>query len=139
MPVAGAASGRCAEAIVSTAHATFSLAHFGAKNVGKSGHTSSDLFFIEAGESQTERIGLRALHVKIAARSKENAALFRVNEEFACVKTERQFEPCTHATFRQGPARAFGHVAGWDVAQVRSDPPAPHSRWKRLNRVSTEL
>jgi hypothetical protein len=26
-----------------------------------------------------------------------------------------------------------------DVAQVRSDPPAPQSLWRRLNRVSSEL
>src|SRR5262249_33762752 len=40
----------------------------------------------------------------------EHAALFRMNQEFACVKTERKLEPGAHPSLRHGPARTFRHV-----------------------------
>src|SRR5262249_47734294 len=85
----GASDQRHATAL-GTANAPFALAHLRAENIRECCNAARDRLFVQAGKTKPQRVRLRALYVKIAARSKKYAALFCVNQKFAGVKTERQ-------------------------------------------------
>src|SRR5450755_4151473 len=48
-----------------TTHATLALAHLHAKHVRERSNAARDLFFIQAGKTEAERIRQRILHVEI--------------------------------------------------------------------------
>src|SRR5450432_3079799 len=97
-------------AALRAAHTPLELAHFDAKHIRKRSNTAGDLFFIEAGKTEAQRIGQRVLHVEIAARGEKHAALFHVNQQFAGIEARRQLEPQAHAAFWARPASFFRHV-----------------------------
>src|SRR5579859_2817305 len=97
-------------ATLSPTNSAFTLAHLCAKNISESCDAARNRLFVQAGKSKPQRIRLRALHVKIAARGKEHAALLGMNQELTGIKTKRQLKPNAHAAIGQRPAGAFGHM-----------------------------
>src|SRR6516162_4932512 len=85
------------------------LAHFNAKKIGNHGHAAPNLLFIQVREPEAQRIRERRLHVEIAPRRKQDAALARMNHQFGCVESGRQLQPHAHAAPRTIPADSFGH------------------------------
>jgi len=92
-----------------SARATLTFAQFDAQEFGQDGDAARNLFFVEAGEAQAQRVGQWRLYVEIATGSEEDAALAGVDHEFAGIESGRQFEPEAHAAFGTSPAGAFGH------------------------------
>jgi len=75
------------------------------------------LLFIQTGVTETQRVGQRILHIEIPAGREKNAALFRMNQEFAGVKAEWQFQPQAHSPVGTRPTRLFGHVLAKSLVQ----------------------
>src|SRR5208282_3683108 len=61
-------------------HAALALAHLHSQEIRQSSNAASDLLFIQAGVSETQRVGQRILYVEVAARCEEYSALFRVDQ-----------------------------------------------------------
>src|SRR5271156_739641 len=62
--------------------AALAFANFDAKNFGENGNGTDDLFFVEAGKTQTQGVGQRGADVEVAARREENTALAGMNHQF---------------------------------------------------------
>src|SRR5580692_7124286 len=88
---------------LSAPHAALALAHFNAEDIRENRHAARDFFFIQASVAETKGVGQRILHVEVATGSKEHSALFRVDQEFACVKARRKFQPQAHSAVRTRP------------------------------------
>ena len=89
--------------------AALAFTQFDAQQLGEDGDAARDLFFVEAGETETQSVGQRRLHVEIAAGSEENAPFAGMDHKFAGIETGRQFKPEAHAAFGARPAGALGH------------------------------
>src|SRR5216684_1421574 len=100
-------------------NASLPLAHFNLQQFRQRGHAACNLFFVQAGKAQPQRVRQRALHVEIPSRRKQHAALFHVNEQFTGIESRRQLQPQAHPAFRLCPPGALGHVLTQGFIQRR--------------------
>src|SRR5256884_2386937 len=91
-------------------HSALPFAHFDFQQFRERCHAARNLLFIQACKAQSQRVWQRRLHVEISSGSKQHAAFFHVNQQFAGLESQRQFQPQAHTAFRLGPARSFRHV-----------------------------
>src|SRR5712664_4199364 len=93
-----------------TPHATLPLAHLHPQQFRQGRHPARNLLFIQTGKRQAHRIRKGILRVQVPPRHEQHSPLFRMNQQLAGIKSERQFQPQTHAAFRTSPARLFRYV-----------------------------
>src|SRR6267143_274480 len=97
-------------AALGSSHAALPFPHLAPQQLRQRRRASRNLFFVQAGKAQAQRIRQRILRVKIPAWREKHLALFRMNQQLAGIKSGRQFQPQAHTAFRTRPARPFRHV-----------------------------
>src|SRR5262249_1375009 len=91
-------------------HSPLSLPHLDPQQLRQRRCPPRQFFLIQIRKPQPQRIGQRRLHIKIPPRREQQPAFFRVDQQFARIKSRRQLQPHAHPAFRPRPARLFRHV-----------------------------
>src|SRR5215472_13507506 len=88
-------------------HTTLPLAHLHLQHFRQRSHAPRNLLLVEARKSKAQRVRQGTLHVEVAARGEQHAALLYVNQKLARVEPRRQLQPHAHPAFRHVLSQSF--------------------------------